>query len=76
MWVVHLLEVISHRFKKNVQFEVNTLYFFGFKIPEEYTYKNLKSLRRNLAETSVEFEENSFNIVLEKVDPAEMEKIL
>lgn len=40
---------------KSVQYETNTLYFFGFKIPEEYSYKNLKSIRRSLAETNTQF---------------------
>ena len=61
---------------KNVQFEINTLYFFGFKVPEEYSYKNQKNLTRVLAELSGAFEIEGYNIVLEKVDSEEMEKIL
>jgi len=57
---------------KNVQFEMNTLYFFGFKVPEEYSYKNLKCLQRTLAETNTAFETEGHGIVIEKVDPDEM----
>ena len=60
----------------NVQFEMNTLYYFGFKIPEDYCYKNQKNLIRHLAGISSEFEVEGFNIVLEKVTPEEMGQVL
>ena len=61
---------------KNMQFEINTLYFFGFRIPEEYSYKNQKNLTRYLGELSSAFEQEGFNIVLEKVRADEMEQII
>jgi len=63
---------------KNVQFEINTLYFFGFKLPEEYSYKNQKNLIRTLGETSKPFDADSekYNIIIEKVSKEEMDQIL
>ena len=57
----------------NVQLEKNTVYYFGFNLPEEYTFKNLKNLTRFNAITQ---SDSDYNIVLERVDPKELEDIL
>ena len=62
---------------KNVQFEINTLYFFGFKLPEEYSYKNQKNLTRTMGEISKPFDTTeNFNTTIEKVSKQEMSRII
>lgn len=62
---------------KNVQFEINTLYFFGFKLPEEYSYKNQKNLTRTMGEISKPFDAaENFNITIERVSREEMSRVI
>ena len=69
------LKIAEPKPVKQVQLEINTSYYFGFKIPEDYSYKNQKNLTRNLAGISTEFEIEGHNVVLEKISPEELSLI-